>query len=153
MDKRQFLIRFFRAAVPVLGMMAAGLTPGRSGQATAAYPISAFRETRSENILMILFDTVETAEEGGIRIDMPTEIINPDAVPFRVSAPDAEKVAVLAKGNAHPLVLYCESPDYPEGVLMGTFKLERNSEVACYVLRQGLLYWNSIPVRIAGKST
>lgn len=146
MNKRQFL-----SVIPALGMMATGF--GRTGGALAAYPVTAFRETSTEHILMRLFETTETAQEGGIRIEIPAEVINPDTVPLRISAPDAERIAVLVKGNRHPLALHCESADYPEGVVIATIRLERSSEVACYVLRQGLLYWNSTPVRIAGKSS
>ena len=141
----------------LFGIAAAALTlgPGRVAdrlglvrRARAAYPAVAFQSQSVEEILLNLFDTRESGEDGSLRISVPPEAENAGLVPFRVEASHSEKVAIIVEGNRLPLACVFDATNYPQGTVIGTLRLERSSRVSCYAMKQGLLYRNAASVRI-----
>jgi hypothetical protein len=151
--KRRKFLDYVVASPVWVGMLSLsgwiGMIPTR---AAAGYPVQAFRMSSVEEILLELFETTDSGEDGGLEILISSEVDNPDLVPFRITARHAEKVAILAENNTHPLVMVTDTRNYPEGVIIGALALQRPSVVSCYVLRQGYLYKNSRRITIAASS-
>ena len=117
-------------------------------EARGAYPVAAFQSQSVDEILLNLFDTRESGEDGSIRISVPPEVENAGVVPFRIEASHSEKVAIIVDGNRFPLACVFEGANYPQGTVIGTLRLERSSSISCYAMKQGLLYRNAVSVRI-----
>jgi hypothetical protein len=107
------------------------------------------RSGNVEEILLELFETTDTGEDGGLEISISSQADNPNLIPFRITARHAERVAIIAESNPQPLVMVTDTTNYPEGVIIGTLSLQGPSVVSCYVLRQGYLYKNSRHVDVA----
>ena len=116
--------------------------------ARADYPVQAFQSNSVEEILLELFDTRESGEDGSLRISAPPEAENAGLVPFRVEAGHSEKVAIIVDSNRFPLACVLEAANYPQGTVIGTLRLERSSSISCYAMKQGVLYRNAVSVRI-----
>ena len=127
-----------------------GLSTRYSKTAVASYPAAAFRNQKIDPILEDLFDTTQSGEDGAILIQVPLDAESDQRIPFRITARYAEKIAIIAEGNQQPLVLFAETNQYPQGVILGTVDLEQSCNITCYALRQGLLYrksrWVNLPV-------
>ena len=143
-SRRQFL-----NAAGALMLGAGGLAPALSQTAGAPYPGRAFHSAAVDDILLRLFGTRDSGEDGSLRLNVPREAENRLVVPFRVDAGGADKIAVLALANRFPLACVADSANYPHGALLGVLKLEQSSIIACYAMKQGLLHHNSAPVRVA----
>ena len=136
------------AAILTLGLRRVADQLGLLKSAQGAYPVTAFQSESLEEILLNLFDTRESGEDGSLRISVPPEAENAGLVPFRVEASHSEKVAIIVEGNRLPLACVFDATNYPQGTVIGTLRLERSSRIFCYAMKQGLLYRNSASVRI-----
>ncbi|MXZ81116.1 MAG: hypothetical protein F4Z15_07070 [Gammaproteobacteria bacterium] len=144
--RRDFLIRSGYCALSATGVMQAGIwsvpvvaSPG---------PNTVFRSRDIDSVLIELFQTADSGQDGSLRIDVPVEAVNASVVPFRIVASNTERLAVFVEGNARPLLLVTEEAHRPHREMTGAFRLDRDSLVTCYALRQGELFRNSRPVRL-----
>ncbi len=148
MKRRSLLTTAIKTLLPAVSL--AGLSTLRPRQAAASYPVAAFRNKKVDAILEDLFETAQSGEDGAILIQMPLDAESAQRIPFRITARYAEKVAILAEGNQHPLILVADTRQYPQGVFFGTVDLEQSCNITCYAFRQGFLYrksrWVSLPV-------
>ena len=152
MNRRKFLGATIKTSISGITLMVAGML-ARPGSGFAKHPDTTAHSSYIDQVLTELFGTAVSGEDGGIQIDVPTEAVNQFIVPFRITARNAEKIAVLAERNTEPLIMVLETDNSRPGVVTGTFILERDSEISCFALRQGVLYKNSKYVRLAGKNS
>ena len=147
--KRRYLLKSAFKTLASISLFA-GASVLISRVASASYPVAAFRDKKIESILEDLFGTTESGEDGAISFQIPLDAESSQRIPFRVTAQYAEKIAILAEGNKHPLILVADTSQYPQGVILGTVDLDRSCKITCYALRQGFLYrksrWVNLPV-------
>ena len=136
------------AAILILGPRRVADQLGLLKSAQGAYPVTAFQSESVEEILLNLFDTRESGEDGSLRISAPSEAEHAGLVPFRVEASHSDKVAIIVDGNRFPLACVVETASYPQGTVIGMLRLEQSSRISCYAMKQGLLYRNTTAVRI-----
>ncbi len=146
MDKRQFFNFGLRTVFAGFLGAVMGL---KSAASPATYPVSAFRTQSVDEILMRLFETNDVGEDGSIKIHAPLEAEHPAFIPFRISAPGAEKIAVVVDNNTEPLVLAMDVTGNTSGVIMGTLRMQWSSRISCYAMKQGQLYRASRFVRLS----
>ncbi len=144
MNRRRFFNFGLKAIAGLVGM--GGLT-SLSAWATA-YPLSAFETDSVEQILNQLFETNDVGEDASIRIHVPRVAEQREFVPFRISAPGAEKIALMVDNNPQPLVMTMDVGS-TSGIVMGTLKMKTSSSISCYAMKQGQLYRTARWVRIA----
>ena len=148
MKRRRLLRTAINTLISVVSLT--GLSILHPRQASASYPVAAFRNKNIDTILENLFDTTQSGEDGAISIQTPLDAESGQRIPFRITARYAEKVAIFAEGNQQPLILVADTRQYPQGVIFGTVDLDQSCNITCYALRQGFLYrksrWVSLPV-------
>ena len=128
----------------LIGIM--GLKP----ESPVASPESVFDAFSVEQILNQLFETSYVGEDASIHIQVPREAEHHEFVPFRISAPGAEKIALMVDNNRQPLVMTMETGnDNPNCVVMGTLKMQAASYISCYAMKQGQLSRAARWVRIS----
>lgn len=103
-----------------------------------------------ESILLELFGTSRYADDAGLRIDLPAEVINPEFVPFRIVALDSERIAIFIEDNKHPLVLLSEEGHRAYRELTGIMRAEGGRQFSVYALRNGNLHRNTRTIRWSG---
>jgi hypothetical protein len=151
MKRRNLLASAIKALTSITSLASlAGLSTLYSRQTVASYPVAAFRSEKIDPILEDLFDTTQSGEDGAILIQMPLDAESDQRIPFRITARYAEKIAIFAEGNRQPLVLFANTSQYPQGIILGTVDLDQSCNITCYALRQGFLYrksrWVNLPV-------
>ncbi len=145
MNRRQFFNVSFK--VMIGGLI--GRFSGIKAEASIAYPRSAFAASSIEQILNQLFETSYAGDDASIAIRIPREAEHRELVPFRMSAPGAEKIAVIVDNNPQPLVMVMTIATPADGVVMGTLKMKTDSYISCYAMKQGQLYRAARWVRIS----
>lgn len=145
-ERRDFLIRSGCYALSAAGMMQTGLWS--APVAANPDPDTAFRSRDIDSALIELFQTADSGQDGSLRIDLPVEAVNAAVVPFRIVASNTERLAVFVEENARPLLLVTEEAHRRHCEVTGAFRLDRDSLVTCYALRQGELFRNSRPIRL-----
>lgn len=148
LERRRFLMRSGCCIASVASIIK--FAAGSFSVADTANNKAEISAQDEESILTELFDTAQSAQDGSLRIDLPVEVVNPDIIPFRVAATDAERLAVLIQGNQWPLLLKTEVEHRAYCEITGMFRLEQGGEFSCYALRNGKLYKNTQTVRWHG---
>ncbi len=93
-----------------------------------------------ENVLTSLFGTAHALDDTSIQIRLPLEAAHPDSVPFRVVAPNAEKIAVFVMANDAPLSAVVTLHPGAGFMFQGTLSISNNSDIVFYALREKRLY-------------
>ncbi len=145
-NKRQFLHTIIKAGQCCL-VYVSGLT-ALPRPASSDYPLDAFRSESVSEVLQILFGTTDAGEDGGINIELSPQAESRQRIPFRITAPYTDKIALLVEQNRHPLVLTVDSNHYANGVIIGTMDLAQSSVVSVYTFRQQQLYKHSRRLRV-----
>ncbi len=116
----------------------------------ASDPRPSFSAQSIEDILEMLFGVREASDDASIDIEAPLEVLQGEWVPFRVSAPGVEKIALLTDAHPEPLIMVLEQMQNHPTVMIGSIRLERNGQLICFAWRDGQLGRAEHPVRIAG---
>ena len=85
----------------VLSLAAAGLATLAAGL-TGLFPVRPARAANETQFAVALFTKGAVPLEGGVRIEAPEIADNGGAVPVRVSAEGARRIALFADGNPSP---------------------------------------------------
>ncbi len=113
-------------------------------------PRPEFSATALGDVLDFYFGQRDAADDASIDIVVPLEVSLGELVPFRVSAPGVEKIAVLCDANPEPLVMAMDQIRGNPAVLVGQARMERSGHLACFALRNGRLGRAVRRVDIAG---
>ncbi len=134
MKRRRFFTLSFKAIIGGFASAIMGLKP-----AAASDPVSVFEMSSVEQILTQLFATNQVGEDASIDIEVVREVQHREFVPFRISAPAAEKIAVIVDNNPQPLVMTMDVVGNCNGII-GILQMNTASYISCYVMKQGQLY-------------
>jgi len=119
--------------------------------ANAIYPYSAFNSKDTEKILLEVFGTTEAGHDGSINITVPRQTTTPKVVPFSITAPGADLIALILNNHSNPLIMVAELKQNKKGRIFGVLTMERSAELGCYALREGQLQKNSRFIMISEK--
>ncbi len=111
----------------------------------------AFEFAAVDEILRELFGTSRSAQDAGLRVDLPGEVENPQFVPFRVAVSDSDRIAIFIEENQYPLLLVSEHEHRAYRELTGVMRLQRGKQLTVYALRNGNLHKNARTVRWNGR--
>lgn len=146
MRKRHFLVNFFRSLL--LGIFGGNFLVQPLAANTNVLK-NTFKLKNVDDVLMTLFDTTIAGEDGSIRIETPQELENSAYVPVRLFTPGAEKIALIIQPATNPLVLAIDPGENFSGMMMTTLQFRQDSEISCYVFRQGQLHKSSRNVELS----
>ncbi len=96
------------------------------------------------------FGVREASDDASIEIEASLEVLHGELVPFRVSAPGVEKIALLTDANSDPMIMAMDQIRDRRAVMIGHARLQRSGRLVCYVLRDGQLGRSERRVQIAG---
>ena len=102
------------------------------------------------NVLEFYFGVRDAADDASIIISAPLEVASGELVPFRVSAPGAERLAVLTDANREPLIMTMDQVLGRQAVMVGRARMDVSGHLACFALRNGRLGRSTQRVEIAG---
>jgi len=143
-NRRNFLIRSGCCLAAVSAIINAG---------TSAFGIQAWADHGAldsgemESMLLELFGTSRHADDASLRIDLPVEAINPEFVPFRVVAPDSDRIAIFIEESKYPLLLLSEEGHRAYREITGIMRAEGGQHFTVYALRNGNLHGNTRTIR------
>lgn len=96
------------------------------------------------------FGVREASDDASIEIETPLEALHGELVPFRVSAPGVEKIALLTDANNDPMIMAMDQIRDRRAVMIGHARLQRSGRLVCYALRDGRLGRSERRVQIVG---
>lgn len=134
-------------------LLAAGLLPFYSSFTrvfAADDPRPEFAASTVDQVLGYYFGTTDAADDASIKIILPIASEHRHLVPFKIIAPNAEKIAVLTDANSEPLILAMDQIKQSPSVIVGRARFERSGMLTCYVMRNGNLGRSSRRVTVSG---
>ncbi|MCY4051256.1 MAG: thiosulfate oxidation carrier complex protein SoxZ [Gammaproteobacteria bacterium] len=146
-NRREFLIGSGCALVASSAIVKLGAEPLGNRDLTDRH---VFEFQVVDEILRELFGTFYSTEDASLRIDLPTEVQNPEYVPFRVAVSDSDRIAIFVEENRYPLLLVSENGHRAYRELTGVFRLERGQQLTVYSLHNGNLHKNERKIRWNG---
>ena len=102
---------------------------------------------RVSDHLLSIFGIVQYVDDVSIKIDIPREAEHALFVPFTVTAPDTERLAIFIEEAENPLAMVVDFSDLSGPVVRGTLELHQDSTISCYALRNKQLFKSSRRVR------
>lgn len=127
------------------------LVSGLFRQASAASdPRPEFAATALGDVLEFYFGIRDASDDASIRIETPLEVPNGELVPFRVTAPGVEKIALLTDANSEPLIMAMDQIRDRQATMIGRARLTRSGHLACFALRNGRVGRSVRRVEISG---
>ncbi len=100
-------------------------------------PRPEFAADQIATVLESALGSTDTADDATIRIEVPLVSGSKEVVPFRITAPGAEKIVVVAHPNSHPLLMLVDNIDEPVAVVTGRARLDHSGDITCYALKNG----------------
>ena len=146
---RRVLLANSLRTITLLGAFGVGTSTTRAS-APPRDPRPEFAARDLGDVLEFHFGIRDAADDASIAIVAPLEVPSGDLVPFRVSAPGAEKVAVLTDANPEPLVMTMDQVHGGHAVMIGRARMNGSGHLACFALRNGRLGRSTLRVEIAG---
>ena len=113
-------------------------------------PRPEFAAEKLGDVLEFYFGVRDAADDASIEIVAPLEVPTGELVPFRISAPGAEKVAVLTDANPQPMVMAMDQFQGGHAVMIGRARMANSGHLACFALRNGRLGRSTLRIEIAG---
>ncbi len=102
------------------------------------------------DVLESFFGVREASDDASIEIETSLEVLHGELVPFRVSVPGVEKIALLTDANNEPLIMAMDLIQDRRAVMIGHARLQRSGRLVCYALRDGQLGRSERRVQIVG---
>ncbi len=127
-----------------------GLSMAQSPASATPDPRPEFATDQITDALDFYFGIREAQDDASILMQAPREVLHGEMIPFRVTAPHVEKMALLTDANREPLIMTLEQPSASQSVMIGHARLNRGGRLLCYALRNGRLGRAEHPVQITG---
>ena len=103
-----------------------------------------------EDVLESFFGVRDASDDASIAIETSLEVLHGELVPFRISVPGVEKIALLTDANDDPLIMAMDRIQDRRAVMIGHARLQRSGRLVCYALRDGQLGRSERRVQIVG---
>jgi hypothetical protein len=143
--------RFLAGGLRVLTAMCLGAGPVLRRSIAATDPRPEFSAEGLGDVLEFCFGIRDAADDASIEISVPLEVPRGELVPFRISVPGAEKIALLCDANEKPLVMTMDQVQGNHAVLIGRARMGGSGHLACFALRNGRLGRAVRRVELAGE--
>ena len=147
LSRRNLLLKGLRST----SLAFAGIFTLSRESAASPDPRPEFAARGLGDVLEFHFGIRDAADDASIVISTPLEVPSGELVPFRISAPGAETVAVLTDANPEPMVMTMDQVQGSQAVLIGRARMNRSGHLACFALRNGRLGRSTQRIEIAGQ--
>ncbi len=133
-----------------MSLTTASLTGFIPSSFAASDPRPEFAATGLGDVLDFYFGIRDASDDASIRIEAPLEVPHGELVPFRVTAPGVEKIALLTDANTEPLIMAMDQIRDRQATMIGRARMARSGHLACFALRNGRIGRSVRRVEISG---